>query len=98
MGANRRYAENLQRRRLNREAEAQALVPRSLTEAERGTDVQSGAMIPVRAWVPIGDVSVQVLGTATEWTSRAVRVMWTGAGDEVREAWVWASAVDRFEE
>lgn len=98
MGANKRYAENLQRRRLNREAEVQALVPRSLTEAERGSDVRRGAAVAVRAWVPIGDVSVQVHGTAMEWTSRAVRVMWTGAGDDAREAWVWASAVDRLEE
>lgn len=97
VGSNRRYADSLQRRRHNREAEARVLVPRSLTPAERGGEVRRGAPVPVRAWVVFGDQSVQVLGTAVEWTDRAVRVLWTGGGDEQREAWVWASACERLE-
>jgi hypothetical protein len=95
VGTNKRYAESLQRKRFNKASEAHALVPRSLGEDERGTDVRRGAPVAVRAWVTIGDVSVQVLGTAVEWTSRAVLVFWTGGDGERREAWIWASACER---
>ena len=97
VGSNKRYADSLQRRRINREAETRALVPKSLTEAERGTDISRGPGIPVRAWVTIGDTPVQILGTAVQWTSRAVLVLWVGADDSDRQAWVWASAVERIE-
>jgi len=59
-------------------AEAHARVPRSLAAAERGDDIRSGQPVTVGAWVTIGLTPVQVLGTAVEWTSRAVLVFWTG--------------------
>lgn len=77
MGANQRYADALQRRRFNREAEARALVPRSLTSAEIGSDpVQYGRPVPVRAWIEFGAATAQVEGFATAWTRRAVLVLW----------------------
>ncbi len=85
----------MQRKRFNKASEANALVPRSLSADERGDDLRRGAPVSVRAWVTFGDASVQVLGTAIEWTSRAVLVFWTGGDGERREAWVWASACER---
>jgi hypothetical protein len=97
VGTNRRYADTLQRRRLNRAAEQDALVPDSLTEQERGDDVHRGRAIPVRAWVSFAGHPVRVEALAVEWTDRAVKLRWPGLGDESREAWVWASACERVE-
>ncbi|GAA2754091.1 hypothetical protein [Amnibacterium kyonggiense] len=97
MGSNRRYAETLQRRRLNREAERAALVPDSLTEDERGAEVHRGSPVPVRAWVTFAGQPVRVLATAIEWTDVAIHVVWPGLGDEGRDAWVWIGAVERIE-
>lgn len=97
MGSNKRYADALQRRRVNREAEQRALVPRSLTAAERGTDVRSGPPVPVLAWVAYGEQPVRVMASVVEYTETAVHILWTGIGDEPRDAWVWSSAVERVE-
>ncbi len=97
MGSNKRYTEALQRRRLNREAEERALVPRSLTEEERGADVRSGQPVPVTAWVTYGDRSVRVLASVVEYTDAAVHIMWPGMGEEIRDCWIWASAAERIE-
>ena len=97
VGSNKRYADSLQRRRRYRDAENQVLVPKSLNEAERGTDIRRGTTVPVQAWVTVGDTPVQILGNAVEWTSRAVLVIWAGADGSSRRAWVWASAVDRVD-
>lgn len=99
MGTNRRYAEALQRKRFNREAEARALIPVTLTEAELGDDpVHRGSAVPVRAWVQYGTASVQVLGSAVAWTRRAVLVFWTDSHDQRHEAWLWAGSVERVED
>lgn len=97
MGTNNRYADSLQRRRLNRLAEQGALKPDSLSEEERGAEVHRGQAVPVRAWVSLASHPVQVEALTTEWTNRAVKIRWPGLGDEVREAWVWASACERVE-
>lgn len=89
MGAQKRYAEANQRRRFNREAEAHALVPRSLSETERGTDpVTSGTPVPVKAWVDYGNASTQIIGVAVAWTHRCVCVLWTDSHDRQQEAWL----------
>lgn len=99
VGAQRRYADANQRRRFNRDAEAHALIPRSLSEAERGSDpVTRSAPVPVKAWVDYGNASVQVLGSAVAWTRRCVRVLWVDSHDQQQEAWVWAGAVERLPE
>lgn len=97
VGSNKRYAESLQRRRANREAEQRALVPRSLSEQERGPDVRSGPPVLVTAWVSYGDQAVQVLASVVEYTDTAVHIMWTGVADEPRDCWIWASAAERVE-
>lgn len=99
MGANKRYADGLQRKRFNLEAEARALVPRSLSEAELGGGhVIRGEPVSVKAWIDYGNATVQVLGTAVAWTKRAVCVVWTDGHEQRQEAWVWAGAVERSEE
>lgn len=95
VGTNKRYADSLQRRRLNRAAEQDALVPDSLTEQERGANVLRGRAIPVRAWVAFAGHSIGVEALVVEWTDRAVKVVWPGLGDEIRDA--WASACERAE-
>jgi len=97
VGSNKRYADGLRRRQLNREAEQQALVPRSLRPEERGSDVRSGPPVPVRAWVTYGDQSVRVQASVIEYTDAAVHVMWVGVGDEPRDCWIWASAAERID-
>jgi hypothetical protein len=98
VGSNRRYAEGLQRGRFNREAEALALVPRSLSATERGGEpVTRGRPVPVKAWIDYGNASAQVLGSAVAWTRRCVCVLWTDGYDRQQEAWVWAGAVERIE-
>lgn len=97
VGTNKRYADALQRRRVNREAEQRALVPRSLTEAERGIPVRSGPPVQVLAWVTYGDQSVRVLASVVEYTEAAVHIMWTGVAEEPRDCWIWASAAERVE-
>lgn len=98
MGANRRYADGLQRKRFNRDAESHALVPRTLSEIERGPDpVVRGEPVPVKAWIDYGNASAQVLGSAIAWTRRAVCVLWTDSYDRQQEAWVWAGAVERID-
>ena len=98
VGVQKRYADANQRRRFNREAEAHALVPRTLTEVERGTDpVKRGAGVPVKAWVDYGNASTQVLGSAIAWTRRCVLVLWVDSHDQQQEAWLWAGAVERLE-
>lgn len=97
VGSNKRYADALQRRRVNREAEQRALVPRSLTEQERGTDVRSGLPVPVTAWVTYGEQSVKVMASVVAYTDAAVHIMWTGVADEPRDCWIWASAAERVE-
>jgi hypothetical protein len=98
VGQQKRYAESNQRRRFNREAAAHALVPRSLSEAERGADpVERGAPVPVKAWIDYGNATVQVLGVAIAWSRRCVCVLWVDGHDRQQEAWVWAGAVERVE-
>lgn len=98
MGSQRRYAEGNARRRFNREAEALALSPRSLSEAELGRDaVHRGPSTPVRAWFDFGNISVQVMGYAVAWTTKAVLVLWVDSFDQRHEIWVWSGAVDRAE-
>lgn len=71
MGQQKRYADANARRRFNRESEAHALIPRSLTEAERGNDsAQQSDSVPVKAWIGYGNASVQVLGSEIAWTRR----------------------------
>lgn len=99
VGGQRRYAAANQRRRFNREAEAHALVPRSLTAAERGADaVQTGPPVLVKAWVDYGNASVQVVGSAVAWTRRCVQVLWVDSRDQQQEAWLWVGAVERCDE
>lgn len=98
MEVQKRYADANQRRRFNREAEAHALVPRSLTEAERGLEpVLSRGSIPVKAWVDYGNAATQVMGSAVAWTRRCVLVLWVDSHDQPQEAWLWAGAVERIE-
>jgi len=98
VGTSKRYADGNARRRFNREAEAHALVPRTLSDVERGGDpVQQGEPVAVRAWVDYGNASAQVLGSAVAWTKRCVRVIWTDSHDQQQEAWLWAGAVERMD-
>lgn len=98
VGAQRRYADANQRRRFNREAEAHALIPRTLSEVERGTDpVKRRRAVPVKAWVDYGNASTQVMGSAVAWTRRCVLVLWVDSHDQQQEAWLWAGAVERVE-
>jgi hypothetical protein len=98
VGTSKRYADGNARRRFNREAEAHALVPRTLSDVERGGDpVQQGEPVAVRAWVDYGNASAQVLGSAVAWTRRCVRVIWTDSHDRQQEAWLWAGAVERVD-
>ena len=97
VGAQKRYADGNARRRFNREAEALALVPRSLSEIERGPDpVVRGEPVPVKAWIDYGNATAQVLGSAVAWTRRCVHVLWVDSHDREQEAWVWAGAVERI--
>jgi hypothetical protein len=97
VGVQKRYADANQRRRFTREAEARALVPRSLSDTERGADlVVRGAAVPVKAWVDYGNASTQVLGSAVAWTRRCVLVLWVDSHDQQQEAWLWAGAVERI--
>ncbi len=98
VGVQKRYADANQRRRFNREAEAHALIPRSLTETERGSDPVTRGQVPVKAWVDYGNASTQVLGSAVAWTRRCVLVLWVDSHDQQREAWLWAGAVERIEQ
>jgi hypothetical protein len=50
--------------------------------------------LPVRAWIRFPGTAELVEGTASMWTSRAVRVDWQD-GAVRRSTWVWASAVHR---
>ena len=98
VGVQKRYADANQRRRFNREAEAHALVPRSLTDTERGTDaVTQGPPVPVKAWVDYGNASTQILGSAVALTRRCVLVLWVDSHDQQQQAWLWAGAVERIE-
>lgn len=98
MGQQKRYSDANARRRFNRESEAHALIPRSLPEAERGSDpVQRSGSVPVKAWIDYGNASTQVLGSAVAWTRRCVLVIWVDSHDQPQEAWVWAGAVERME-
>ena len=98
VGTNKRYADANQRRRFNREAEAHALVPRSLSDTERGAEaVRRCDVVPVRAWVDFGNASAQVLGSAVAWTSRCVLVLWTDSHGQQQEAWLWVGAVERID-
>ena len=96
VGGQKRYADGNARRRFIREAEAHALIPRSLSDAERGADpVQRGAALPVKVWIDYGNATVQVLALAVAWSRRCVCVIWTDRQDRQQEAWVWAGAVER---
>lgn len=98
MGQQKRYADANARRRFNRESEAHALIPRSLSEAERGSDpVQRSGSVPVKAWIDYGNATAQVFGAAVAWTRRCVLVIWVDSRDQPQEAWVWAGAVERVE-
>lgn len=98
MRTNELYADKLQRRRLNREAEQRALVPRGLSEQERGTRVHSGPPVPVSASVTYGYQSVRVLASVVEYTGAAVHIVWPGLSEEIRDCWIWASAAERVDQ
>jgi hypothetical protein len=98
VGVQKRYADANQRRRFNRAAEAHALVPRTLSESERGCDpVTRGHAVPVKAWVDYGNASTQVLGSAVAWSRRCVLVLWVDSHEQQQEAWLWAGAVERVD-
>jgi len=93
-----RHADSNARRRFNADAERRALVPRSLSEVERGDEavVTARGSVPVKAWIDYGNATVQVMAFATAWTSRCVLVQWQSSTAEPLEAWVWASACERL--
>ena len=97
MGSNKRYGSSLARAKANSRAEVAALRPRSLTAAELGDDrvVRAREVVPVRAWVLLGDAAVQVEGVALAWTSKAVQIQYPTDADS-RSCWVWASACERL--
>ena len=98
VGQQKRYADANARRRFNRESEAHALIPRSLSDAERGSDpMQRSGSVPVKAWIDYGNASTQVLGSAVVRTRRCVLVIWMDSHDQTQEAWVWVGAVERVE-
>jgi hypothetical protein len=49
---------------------------------------------PMGAWVRYGSESVYVLGFASMWTVRAVKIRWLTPKLEWHEAWVWYGAAD----
>lgn len=98
VGTSKTYADGNARRRFNRESEAHALIPRTLSDVERGDyPVQRGPSVPVEAWIDYGNASAQVLGSAIAWSRRCVLVIWTDSHDQPQEAWLWSGAVQRVE-
>jgi hypothetical protein len=100
MGANKRYAERVDRQMGQRadEAATRGLAPTSLTDAELELDLLPLTKTPkpheVRAWVRYGAVAVKVTARAMKWTPRAVALEWEAPSGEIQRAWVWASAVE----
>jgi hypothetical protein len=79
--------------RYARRAEPVSLTPEELDLGHcKATRVVPG--VPVWAWIRFPGAAELVQGEAFGWTSRAVEVAWTDAGDR-RVTWVWASAVRR---
>jgi hypothetical protein len=101
MGSNRRYADRIDRLMERRISEmAIRPTPVSLTPEELDLEHdpvrQADNTVPVRAWVRFPETVIRAEGRAVAWTSRAVLIRWDGADGSEREAWVWASAVDRI--
>lgn len=100
MGANRRYADSIDRRMNARIAErdTEGCEPCSLTpeELELGTEPLTKTPVPrpVRAWVRFGPVGMKVDAEVVAWTGTAVAIRWTMASGAEHKAWVWASAVE----
>ena len=101
MGANRRYAESVDRAIANRIGESVmngGEQPSSLSSQELELGVypltRTPVPVPVRAWVRYGAAPVRVDAAAVAWTSKAVALVWYAPGGQHR-AWVWASAVER---
>jgi hypothetical protein len=101
VGTNRRYAESLDRRVEQREAERamREHEPSSLHRVELDLEHEPLTRAPdpvaVEAWVRYGPTAVNVRGVATAWTARAVAVKWPTPDGGEHRAWVWASAVRR---
>ncbi|GAA0990068.1 hypothetical protein GCM10009563_00270 [Subtercola frigoramans] len=53
--------------------------------------------IRVKAWVRFPEAVIRADAEAFEWTDRAVHIRWTAADGAPRQAWVWASSVDRLQ-
>jgi hypothetical protein len=101
MGTNRRYADQIDAQ-MNRRITEMMLKPKPVTLTEAELDVENDPIteaeqpVKVRAWVRYPETVARMEGKAVAWTSRAVKLQWESADHEMREAWVWASAVDRL--
>jgi hypothetical protein len=82
--------------RYARRAEPVSLTPEEL-DLEHCPVTRVVPGVPVWAWIRFPGAAELVQGEAFGWTSRAVEVAWTDAGDR-RVTWVWASAVRRRED
>lgn len=102
MGTNRRYAHRVDEQMDRRVMEA-AIRPSPISLSAEELDLERHPVpegqrpVLVSAWVRYPETVIRASGVAVAWTDRAVLVRWTGADGSDREAWVWASAVQRRE-
>ncbi|SFS17476.1 hypothetical protein SAMN04487846_3568 [Microbacterium sp. cf046] len=101
MGTNRRYADKIDAQ-MKRRITEMLLRPKPVTLTDAELDIENDPVtradrpVRVRAWVRYPEPVARLEGRAVAWTTRAVKLQWETADGERREAWVWASAVDRI--